>query len=337
MWLAIGWTMLHFLWVGGLIGIVAAVALRAAPRRVGRGPLRGRAGRPGAARPGPRGDRLASESRAAGPSGRCRPEATAAPAMPSAPGPVRMSGGREASPSGRTDRAGRSGGPCQSPASSPACRPGRRGWRRGSTSWRRWLPWLWLIGSPITFAWLALGLAGAERLRRQSAVVTDGELPRLCRRAGRELGIARDGGGRRLRSAGDAGAGGRRPTVDPAARRGPGRLEPRADRDGPAARAGARASVGQPGQPAPAAGRVGAVLPPGGLDRLGLGEPGAGALLRRGRGVADGPRPRLRRDPAGPGRSRPGSSACAPPLPWPAITWSRGFDRSSIPTRKDTP
>ncbi|MGP0068920.1 MAG: hypothetical protein ACLQGP_35635, partial [Isosphaeraceae bacterium] len=27
-WLAIGWTMLHFLWVGGLIGIATAVALR---------------------------------------------------------------------------------------------------------------------------------------------------------------------------------------------------------------------------------------------------------------------------------------------------------------------
>ena len=29
MWLAIGWTMLHFLWVGGLIGVAAAMALRA--------------------------------------------------------------------------------------------------------------------------------------------------------------------------------------------------------------------------------------------------------------------------------------------------------------------
>ncbi len=32
MWLAIGWTMLHFLWVGGLIGVGAAVALRALDR-----------------------------------------------------------------------------------------------------------------------------------------------------------------------------------------------------------------------------------------------------------------------------------------------------------------
>ncbi len=54
------------------------------------------------------------------------------------------------------------------------------------------LPWLWLVGSPITFAWLALGLAGAERLRRHGAVIPDGELPGLCRRLAGELGIARD-------------------------------------------------------------------------------------------------------------------------------------------------
>jgi hypothetical protein len=28
-WLAIGWTMLHFLWAGGLIGVLAAIVLRA--------------------------------------------------------------------------------------------------------------------------------------------------------------------------------------------------------------------------------------------------------------------------------------------------------------------
>ena len=58
--------------------------------------------------------------------------------------------------------------------------------------WRRGCPWLWLVGSPITFAWLALGLAGAERLRRHGAAVSDGDLPRLCRRLAGELGIARD-------------------------------------------------------------------------------------------------------------------------------------------------
>src|SRR5262249_35280740 len=56
------------------------------------------------------------------------------------------------------------------------------------------LPWVWLAGSPITFAWLAIGLAGAERLRRSGIAASDAELPQLCRRLARELGIARDVG-----------------------------------------------------------------------------------------------------------------------------------------------
>src|SRR5262249_49355726 len=47
---------------------------------------------------------------------------------------------------------------------------------------------------PITFGWLAIGLAGAERLRRDAIAITDGELLRLCRQLTRELGIARDVG-----------------------------------------------------------------------------------------------------------------------------------------------
>ena len=54
-----------------------------------------------------------------------------------------------------------------------------------------WLPWLWLAGSPITFAWLALGLAGAERLRRRSVVSQTASCRGLCRRLAGELGIAR--------------------------------------------------------------------------------------------------------------------------------------------------
>jgi beta-lactamase regulating signal transducer with metallopeptidase domain/Tol biopolymer transport system component len=54
------------------------------------------------------------------------------------------------------------------------------------------LPWLWLCGSPITFALLAAGLIGAERLRRQSRVLDSGEIPILCRALAKSLRITRD-------------------------------------------------------------------------------------------------------------------------------------------------
>ena len=53
------------------------------------------------------------------------------------------------------------------------------------------LPWLWLVGSPLTFAWLALGLAGAERLRLLSRPLPPGsELSQLCRRLAVSFGSA---------------------------------------------------------------------------------------------------------------------------------------------------
>ena len=55
------------------------------------------------------------------------------------------------------------------------------------------LPWLWLIGSPLTFAWLALGFAGAERLRRRSlALQQECDLSLLCRRLADSFGVGRD-------------------------------------------------------------------------------------------------------------------------------------------------
>ena len=43
-----------------------------------------------------------------------------------------------------------------------------------------WLPWLWVVGSPLTFLWLACGLMGAERLRRRSRLLADRESAELC-------------------------------------------------------------------------------------------------------------------------------------------------------------
>ncbi len=51
------------------------------------------------------------------------------------------------------------------------------------------LPWLWLIGTPMTFVMLAIGLIGSERLRRQSEVLNQGDLANRCLRLAESLGI----------------------------------------------------------------------------------------------------------------------------------------------------
>ena len=54
------------------------------------------------------------------------------------------------------------------------------------------LPWLWLAGSPLTFALLASGLIGAERFRRQSQRIESGEIVRLCQSLTRSLRLTRE-------------------------------------------------------------------------------------------------------------------------------------------------
>ncbi len=53
------------------------------------------------------------------------------------------------------------------------------------------LPWLWLAGVPLNMVLLATGLVGVERIRRSSRVVESGEVPRLCRALADSLGMAR--------------------------------------------------------------------------------------------------------------------------------------------------
>ena len=53
------------------------------------------------------------------------------------------------------------------------------------------LPWLWLIGAPLTFALLATGLVGADRLRRQSLPLACGTVPSICERLAAQLKITR--------------------------------------------------------------------------------------------------------------------------------------------------
>lgn len=54
-----------------------------------------------------------------------------------------------------------------------------------------YLPWLWLVGTPLTFLLLATGLVGSERLRRQATILTEGPVCDAAARLRESLGIAR--------------------------------------------------------------------------------------------------------------------------------------------------
>ncbi len=57
-----------------------------------------------------------------------------------------------------------------------------------------YLPWLWLVGTPLTFLLLATGLIGAERLRKSCQTLTDGPILAACERVRTQLAIARQVG-----------------------------------------------------------------------------------------------------------------------------------------------
>jgi beta-lactamase regulating signal transducer with metallopeptidase domain/tetratricopeptide (TPR) repeat protein len=54
-----------------------------------------------------------------------------------------------------------------------------------------WLPWVWVAGSPLTFLWLACGLLGAERLRRQSRRLGERSCTETCARLCQTMRITR--------------------------------------------------------------------------------------------------------------------------------------------------
>jgi len=53
------------------------------------------------------------------------------------------------------------------------------------------LPWIWIVGTPLVFVWSITGLAGAERLRRLSVPVRDPRVEELCRRLAISLKASR--------------------------------------------------------------------------------------------------------------------------------------------------
>jgi beta-lactamase regulating signal transducer with metallopeptidase domain len=54
-----------------------------------------------------------------------------------------------------------------------------------------WLPWLWVIGAPLSFMLTTAGLLGAERLRRQSRPLADDRITEMCRQLAAALKMSR--------------------------------------------------------------------------------------------------------------------------------------------------
>jgi len=180
-WLAAGWTMLHFLWVGGALGLVAAVGrrtLRAARPEVRYGfalsCLAALSLAPAAivvllmasAEPEP--------ARAVPPTITALVPIPSSGAMPGLTPPVALPASRMV-----IDR------------SAPIRLSDARQWERLVDLAVAGLPWFWLCGAPATFALVATGLVGAERLRRASRPLIVGELAEIARRLAATLGIAR--------------------------------------------------------------------------------------------------------------------------------------------------
>ncbi|WP_165250994.1 M56 family metallopeptidase [Paludisphaera soli] len=171
-WTALGWTFLHMLWIGAAIGLAASIARRL---------LR----------------RAAAEARHAAalaslvlltvaPFGTFAvvhvpaPAATAAIADPPA--------ARVPTPSRAAPRAAVT---ARRPWIAPASKPESPNRLRFLDAWIPVLPGVWLVGSALTLAWLATGLAGVGRLRREALPLEAGPVVERARALARSLGIAR--------------------------------------------------------------------------------------------------------------------------------------------------
>ena len=182
LWIAAGWTMFHFLWIGAAIGLIALGGRRLL-----------RAARPEARYAFALSSLLAMAAMPVatfvwvfGPS----PREKSIESIPHAfragtkndLGPARNLPGESARIVSSAETTG-----------SQTVAPGPVVW-----NWKSYanpvvmvLPWLWLAGSPLTFALLAGGLIGAERFRRQSQRIESGEIAQLCRSLAESLQMTR--------------------------------------------------------------------------------------------------------------------------------------------------
>lgn len=187
LWLTTGSVMLHFLWVGALVGLLSALlrwlirgadprlrylaALSCLALMVGTVPL------------------IALSVRLP-PRARAAPDRTTVHS-PSAPRgrivlvPIEWLGPRSSVPKPRQV------------ATAPAMpsRDARVFWFERVALYlehaRHWLPWVWLIGTPLVFLSLACGLVGVERLRRQCEIDPDSPVSLRCQQLARALRISR--------------------------------------------------------------------------------------------------------------------------------------------------
>ena len=177
LWHVAGWTMLHFLWVGACLGLAAVVLRRllsaadhhlryccalASLAMLAVAPVGIAIGVSLDQQPeSPTAEIVSAEPR--GDSGTPGIERIAA----SAPAPS-LAPGRPLASS-----------PPEAPAHS-----------RRAAAVAQYLPWVWLLGAPLTFALVGTGIIGAERLRRQSRLPADGELLQQFRRLTASLNVS---------------------------------------------------------------------------------------------------------------------------------------------------
>ena len=180
-WQIAGWTMLHYLWVGGVLGVIALV-LRRAVRSAGANlrylaalscfAILGMAPLPIAV----------VVSNCLPPLPRSEPVADRMPMSPALPAEEMPTEPAETLPT-----------LVPSPASTPALAssPQPSGLLRSMLDRAALsLPWLWVFGTPLTFLLTTIGLLGAERLRRQSRLLEDAPITETCRRLATALRIS---------------------------------------------------------------------------------------------------------------------------------------------------
>jgi len=208
-WAIAGWTMLHYLWLGLMVGAAAGV-LRFALRRasanaryaaavvclaalavlpVGVGVWVAGVGsqEPGARKTG--GDRIVD----AGASPQAVVEAGRDEARVEGVGAVSSAKPRaveEAVEIVRAPEMARGVAPAPVDVAPIGVRP-LADWGAAVDVAASWLPWVWIVGAPVTFLLLATGVVGAERLRRESRLVNDGPVMECLERLRTSLRIGR--------------------------------------------------------------------------------------------------------------------------------------------------
>ncbi len=181
LWIAVGWTIFHFLWIGAAIGLIALFGRQAL----------------GSARPEARYALaliflLAMAVAPVAVFIRVLDSSSREPAFEPIPLTIRAGTNHEMSLASRF--AGESRhitNPLETGSPTFSKAPTVGNWRSLANPIVMLLPWLWLAGSPLTFALLASGLIGAERFRRQSQRIESGEIVRLCQRLAEALDINR--------------------------------------------------------------------------------------------------------------------------------------------------